>query len=79
MAKLRLGPLRDDKPTKLAVELSGNVFRDLQSYAAALAAETGDTAITPERLVAPMLERFMAADRAFAKHRRTGAGAPRPR
>lgn len=79
MAKLRLGPLTDDKPTKLTVELSGSVFRDLQSYATALAAETGEATITPERLIAPMLERFMAADRAFAKHRRNGPGGPRTR
>lgn len=72
MAKLRLGPLMDDKPVKLNVELSGSAYRDLQRYAAALAVETGEADILPERLIAPMVERFMAADRAFAKHRRSG-------
>lgn len=69
MAKLRLGPLMDDKPVKLNFELSAGIYRDLQSYAAALAAETGESAIAPERLIAPMIERFMASDRAFARHR----------
>lgn len=73
MAKLRLGPLMDDKPVKLNIELAGSVYRDLQGYASALAAETGEAEISPERLIAPMVERFMAADRAFAKHRRNAA------
>lgn len=70
MAKLRLGTLTDDKPVKLNLELPGRIHRDLQTYAAALASETGDELVAPERLIAPMLERFMAADRAFAKHRK---------
>lgn len=78
MTKLRLGPLMDDKPVKLNLELSAGVYRDLQSYAEALAAETGGSTIAPERLIAPMLERFMASDRAFARHRHgSGSSAPR--
>ena len=41
MSKLKLGPLADDRPVKLSVELPAAVHRDLQAYAAALAAETG--------------------------------------
>jgi|TARA_E500000305_G_scaffold105549_1_gene103098 hypothetical protein len=70
MTKLKLGPLVDDKPVKLTVELPASVHRDLTAYAAALAAETGGDPVPPEKLVAPMLERFMATDRGFAKHRR---------
>lgn len=70
MTKLKLGPLVDDKPVKLTVELPASVHRDLIAYASALAAETGDDAAPPERLVPPMLARFMATDRGFAKHRR---------
>ncbi|AMK21902.1 DUF2274 domain-containing protein [Sphingobium sp. TKS] len=33
------------------------------SYAAALAAETGGDAIPPEKLASPMLAKFMASDR----------------
>ncbi|MCC6469693.1 MAG: DUF2274 domain-containing protein [Alphaproteobacteria bacterium] len=72
MTKLKLGPLADDRPVKLAVELPAIVHRDLVAYAAALAAETGGAPAAPEKLVAPMLARFMATDRAFAKARRQG-------
>jgi len=41
MTKLKLGPLIDDKPVKLTVELPASVHRDLVAYAAVLAAETG--------------------------------------
>ena len=72
MTKLKLGPLADDKPVKLAVELPAPVHRDLQACAAALAAETGGSPVPPEKLVAPMLARFMETDRAFRRHRAQG-------
>ena len=74
MTKLKLGPLADDRPVKLNVEMPAAVHRDLAAYAAALAAETGGEAVTPEKLVAPMLARFMASDRGFARGRRSGKG-----
>jgi hypothetical protein len=37
-----------------------------------LARETGQSISDPAKLVAPMLARFMATDRAFAKTRRKG-------
>ena len=70
MTRLKLGPLVDDKPVKLNIELPAAVHRDLTAYAAALSAETGGDAVRPEKLIAPMLKRFMATDRGFAKHRR---------
>ena len=42
---------------------------DLTRYAEALALETGETIGDPARLVAPMLARFIASDRAFARIR----------
>ncbi len=72
MAKLKLGPLADDKPVKIATELPGSVHRDLLAYAAVLARETGQPA-DPIKLIAPMLARFMATDRAFAKARKSGS------
>lgn len=72
MTKLKLGPLADDRPVKLAVGLPAAVHRDLQAYAAALAAETGETPAPPEKLIAPMVARFMATDRAFRRHRAQG-------
>ena len=71
MTKLKLGPLEDDRPVKLTVELSAPVHRDLVAYAKILAGETGQTVTEPAKLIGPMLARFMATDRAFARLRRT--------
>lgn len=70
MAKLKLGPIADDKPVKVTVELPAQLHRDLVEYAEILARESGQSAADPVRLVVPMLERFIATDRGFAKARR---------
>ncbi|WPO43221.1 DUF2274 domain-containing protein [Tardiphaga sp. 42S5] len=70
MAKLKIGVLADDKPVKVTVELPAVVHRDLVAYAGALARETGQPVNDPSKLIAPMLMRFMATDRGFAKSRR---------
>lgn len=70
MAKLKLATIEDNKPVKLTVELPASVHRDLLAYGAALARENGQASIEPTKLVAPMLARFMATDRVFAKIRR---------
>jgi hypothetical protein len=70
MAKLKLGALEDDKPVKLTVELPAIVHRDLVAYGKALGGETGQGVVEPAKLIGPMLARFMATDRAFAKLRR---------
>jgi len=69
MAKLKLGAIADDKPVKLIVELPAAIHRDLVAYGDALGRETGQAAIDPAKLVGPMLARFIAGDRAFAKLR----------
>jgi hypothetical protein len=76
MAKLKLGAVAVDKPVKLTVQLPANVHRDLLEYTEVLARDTGQPISHPSKLVAPMLERFMATDRAFAKARRTGQVRP---
>lgn len=70
MTKLKLGPLADDKPVKLTIDLPAAVHRDLVAYAEALARETGQMVDAPAKLIVPMIERFMATDRGFAKARR---------
>jgi hypothetical protein len=75
MAKLKLGTIEDDKPVKLAIELPAALHRDLVAYARALSSETAQNAVDPAKLIAPMLARFIASDRAFAKFRR---GSQRP-
>jgi hypothetical protein len=72
MAKLKFGAITDDKPVKVTVELPANVHRDLVAYSDVLARETGQSISDPAKLIAPMLVRFMATDRAFAKARRKG-------
>jgi hypothetical protein len=70
MAKLKLGTILDDKPVKLTVELPAAVHRDLMTYAEVLARETAQPIADPTKLIAPMLARFFASDRAFGKARR---------
>jgi hypothetical protein len=68
--KLKLGPLPDDKPVRVAVTLSAELHRLLLAYAEALAAEGGGTAAPAvEKLIPPMLERFVRSDRAFLRLR----------
>ena len=71
MAKLRLSALNNDKPVKVSVELPATVHRDLLVYAEILATQTGEQIDDPNRLIAPMLARFMSTDRAFVKSRKS--------
>jgi hypothetical protein len=70
MTKLKLGAIPDDKPIKVTVELPAALHRDLVTYAEVLSRETGHSVGEPAKLIAPMIERFMATDRAFARARR---------
>ncbi|MBK5652016.1 small protein [Bradyrhizobium sp. UASWS1016] len=70
MPKLKIGALPDDKPVKVTTDLPAAVYRDLVTYAEALAGESGQR-VDPAKLIAPMLTRFMATDRGFARLRRT--------
>jgi len=76
MAKLKLGPIVDDKPVKVSVELAASLHRDLVAYAEILAREAGQSPADPVRLIIPMLERFIATDRGFVAARRS-KGSPR--
>lgn len=71
MAKLKLGPIADNKPVKITLELPACLHRDLTAYAEILARVAGQPPADPVRLIVPMLERFIATDRGFAKARRT--------
>jgi hypothetical protein len=75
MAKLKLGTILDERPVRLTVELPAAIHRDLVAYGNALGRETGQSAVEPGKLIGPMLARFMATDRAFAKSRREAAPA----
>ncbi|MBX3576122.1 MAG: DUF2274 domain-containing protein [Rhizobiaceae bacterium] len=71
MTKLKLSAIPDDRPVKITIELPAALHRDLVAYAEILARTTGETAPPdPGKLVVPMLQRFIATDRAFAKARK---------
>jgi|GEM_PF-217064 hypothetical protein len=80
VTKLKLGPLADDKPVKLSVELPAAVHRDLVAYAELLGQTTRQPVTDPGKLIAPMLAHFMAGDQAFVRACRTSgqpaSGAP---
>lgn len=50
MTKLKLGPLADDKPVKVTIELSATVHRELVAYAEVLGRATGKTVSDPLKL-----------------------------
>ena len=79
MAKLKLGAIADDKPVKLTWSCRRRFIAISLPMARSLARETGQGAVEPAKLVGPMLARFMATDRAFAKLRRADSRPQRRR
>lgn len=72
MTNLKLGAIIEERPVRLTVELPAAVHRDLLAYGEVLARETGEAKpVEPARLIAPMLCRFMATDRAFNRLRKS--------
>lgn len=69
MAKLKLGPIVEEKSVKVTLELPGPLHRNLVAYAEAFSREHGQAIEDPTKLIVPMLERFIASDRGFAKAR----------
>lgn len=74
MTRLKLADIADEKPVKMTVELPARLHRELLLYAAAINGGKLEGAPAIERLVPPMLERFIAADRQFARVRREVKG-----
>jgi hypothetical protein len=70
MVKLKLGAITEEKPVKLTIEIPAAIHRDLLAYAELLGRETGRPVTNPVLLIAPMLAKFMATDRAFSKARK---------
>ena len=66
MAKLRLGPLPDDRPVKRTITFTAALDALIRDYATAIAAQDNlSEAPTIEKLVPIIVERFIATDRAF--------------
>ncbi|BAJ79784.1 hypothetical protein ACMV_04370 [Acidiphilium multivorum AIU301] len=78
MAKLRIGPLPDDRPVKRTITFTAALDALIRDYAAAIAAQDGlSEAPTIEKLVPIIVERFITTDRAFrAPVRRVPAAVP---
>ncbi len=70
MTRLKLEDLADEKPVRLTVDVSARLHREMVAYATALNGGDAKGAPTPERLIPPMIERFIATDRSYAKTRR---------
>jgi len=71
VTRLKLEDLTDEKPVRLTVEMSARLHRELLAYATALNGGDAKGAPTPERLIPPMIERFIATDRSYTKLRRS--------
>lgn len=73
LVKLKLGQVTDEKPTKITVEVPASLHADLSTYGQILGRESGQGPVDPVRLIIPMLQRFIATDRGFAraKHARS--------
>lgn len=75
MSKLRLGPIVDELPVKVTVEVPGDLMRALADYAVLHARDTGlADPLSTGRLIVAMLDRFMSNDRGFIKARAMLAG-----
>jgi hypothetical protein len=70
MTRLKLADLADEKPVRVTVEFSARLHRDLLAYAVAINGGEAKGAPAIERMVPPMLERFVSSDREFAKGRK---------
>jgi hypothetical protein len=73
MTKLKIESVLDEKPVKTTLELPADLDRDLRAYAELIKVESGRSVSDPARLIAPMLKRFMATDRAVRRFRRQSA------
>ncbi|MBS0989194.1 DUF2274 domain-containing protein [Acetobacter okinawensis] len=74
MNNLKISSLPDEKPVRLTIDLPAPVHRDLLVYAEAMNA-LHQQSVTPQKLVAPMIEKFMLSDRAFLRWRQKRSGA----
>ena len=74
MTRLKMSDITDEKPVRLSVEIPARLHRQLVDYGTILNGGAVKDAPQPAALIGPMLERFIASDREFAKARRRVAG-----
>lgn len=66
MTKLKLGPIVEDKPVRVTIDIPSALFEDMRLYGKLLAGD--GVAIEPARLVVPMLQRFVATIECLRRH-----------
>ena len=70
MTRLKLSDITDEKPVRLTMEIPARLHRDLLAYGVVLNDGEAKDAPSAERLIPPMIERFIATDRGFTRHRK---------
>ncbi len=78
MTRLKLSDINNEAPIKLTIEIPARLHRRLTDYAVALNGGASEGAPHPTALIVPIIERFISADREFAKQRRKTAPGPAP-
>ncbi|MFT8420885.1 MAG: DUF2274 domain-containing protein [Gluconacetobacter sp.] len=68
MTTLRITEIPDDRPVRMTIQLPAELHRDLVAYAAMVSEGRAD--VLPAKLIAPMIQRFLASDRVFLKRKR---------
>ena len=76
MTRLKLSDINGEAPVRLTIELPARLHRRLAEYAIALNGGVSEGAPPPTALIAPIIDRFIASDREFARQRRNRAGDP---
>lgn len=77
MTRLKLSDITNEKPVRLTIEIPSRLHRDLLAYGVVLNDGEEKDAPSAERLIPHMIERFIATDRGFTRHRKPHA--PRAR
>ena len=67
MSKLKISSLQDEKPIRLTLDIPARLHRDLLAYSTILAREEGEKTASPEKLIVPMVERFIKSDTVCAR------------
>lgn len=73
MTRLKLSDINNEAPIKLTIEMPARLHRRLTDYAVALNDGASEGAPHPTALIVPIIERFIAGDREFARQRRKTA------
>lgn len=72
MTRLKLSDIADEKPVRVTLDLPARLHRELVAYGIAVNGGEAEGAPAADKLMIPMIERFIATDRGFAKVRRRG-------